>query len=59
MNAYEPEPDDEDGYFFDEESSLDALRSIYRDAGLSDENARKSAAADYEHHFGGLASCAA
>ena len=59
MNAYNPEPDDDAGYFFDEEKGFDALSAIYRDAGLSDENARKSAAADYEHLFGGLASCAA
>ena len=59
MNLYNPESNDDDPHFFDEERSLDALRAIYRDAGLSDEDARKSAAADYEHHFGGLASCAA
>ena len=59
MNPYETAPDDDDGYYFDEEKSLNVLSAIYRDAGLSDEHARKSAAADYEHHFGCLASCAA
>ena len=43
----------------DEERDLFALREIYLEAGLSDEDARKSAAADYEHYFGCLAPCAA
>ena len=55
MNPYHNPGEDDAG----EESDLLALREIYREAGLSDEHARKSAAADYEHYFGCLAPCAA
>ena len=60
MKLYELEPGDEaPGYPCDEERTLLALREIYIEAGLSEEYARKSAAADFEHHFGCLAPCAA
>jgi len=41
----------------DEAIALDALREIYLEAGLSDENARRSARADYQHNFGSLIPC--
>jgi hypothetical protein len=45
--------------FCDGEITLSALRDLYLAAGLSHENARKSAEADYEDYFGSLAPCAA
>jgi hypothetical protein len=60
MNSYNPEPEGDDPrHFCDEGRTLDALREVYLEAGLSEEHARKSAAADYEHLFGCLAICAA
>ena len=41
------------------EGALFALEEIYREAGLSAEQAQLSAAADYEDYFGTCATCAA
>jgi hypothetical protein len=59
MNTYEPEPNADEVALPCDEESLLALREIYREAGLSDENARKSAAADLEQLFECLSPCAA
>jgi hypothetical protein len=43
----------------DEEDALLALHDAYREVGLSAEDARRSALADFEHNFGPAATCAA
>lgn len=59
MNLYEPARSDNPRNCFEEEQALLALRVIYREAGLSDDDAWKSAIADYEQTFGPLVPCAA
>ena len=60
MNAQNPEPYGRDLVLrFEEERSYLALREIYLEAGLSLEDAQKSAAADLENFFECLTPCAA
>jgi hypothetical protein len=56
---YENLFEDAPAYLCDGERSLLALREIYLEAGLSEEHASKSAAADYEDLCGCFAPCAA
>ena len=60
MNINIPEPYGRDLILrFEEERSYLALRQIYLEAGLSLEDAQKSAAADLEDFFECLTPCAA
>ena len=60
MKINDPEPYGRDLVLrFEEERSYLALRQIYLEAGLSVEDAQKSAAADLEDFFDCLTPCAA
>lgn len=60
MKLTNPDYDNDDALHDGEDcKALSALWNIYRDAGLSEEHARLSAAADFEDYFGCLTTCAA